>query len=96
MPTTTELECIFPSCTRPVGVGEPQRAKMCTEHFREMVAREDVDAWEEARHLRLPWLEAAKAIGHAELILAMEESLERVDEEIAQAEAELAQAQAAL
>jgi hypothetical protein len=96
MPTTTDVECGFPSCTRPVRTGEAGAVKMCDAHFREMEARGTLEDWQEAKQLLTPWLDAAKAIGHRELIIGMEDSTRRVDEELARATAELEEARAAL
>jgi hypothetical protein len=98
MPPTTEVACAVPTCTRPVGTRAegPKALKLCNQHFNAFEVEGALEDWVEAKHLLQPWVDAAKAIGHRELIIGMEESLERVEEEIAQHKAAVEEARAAL
>ena len=69
---------------------------MCTEHFNAFEAEGALEDWAEAKRLLTPWLDAARAVGHRELIIAMEDSMRRVDEELARCTSELEEARAAL
>ena len=96
MPTTTKIECMFPGCTRPVGTGEAGTVKMCDAHFAAFEAEGALEDWVEAKRLLTPWVDAAKVVGNYELIIAMQESMTRIEEEIVQHKTALEEATKAL
>ncbi|MDP8973344.1 MAG: hypothetical protein M3N45_09270 [Actinomycetota bacterium] len=84
--------CYAPGCERPAIVGDEFRG--CEGHRAAYDARAEVEAWDLARKILGPWVEAARPIGSDELTAVMEKALAEVEQTVAAAHDKLERAEA--